>query len=239
MDSDDWHYSDPQGSYGPFTLDALKLALHVRPHYYDVLVWRAGLPERRKATDVPELELLDVVDGRVVTRGQDTRRIPGITWIRALPVIVLFVAGWLSPSAFWGPLFWATAASLAAVLYFRVPPHLLPVLGVGLVQWTLGITGVLLFWKYLGKDNVSPEWYLTVAVLGVFACLILWVFIAKSRASLIALFILQLFDICIVVVIPSLNSQPPSLFVAGLRLLVLGGAIYALVKYPKSAAASA
>jgi hypothetical protein len=37
-------------------------------------------------------------------------------------------------------------------------------------------------WKYYDKDNVPLEWYLTVALLRVFACLILWIFFSRSRA---------------------------------------------------------
>jgi hypothetical protein len=50
-------------------------------------------------------------------------------------------------------------------------------------------------WKYYDKDNVPLEWYLTVALLRVFACLILW--ISGRVQSLVALVIFQLIEVSI------------------------------------------
>src|SRR5580704_5635575 len=90
---DEWYYSDQAGSFGPFTLEALKLALNARPDSNDVLVWPAGLLERRKPSDVPVLERLEVVDGRVVVKSQAAGA-SAVNWGGALFFILIIIPLW-------------------------------------------------------------------------------------------------------------------------------------------------
>jgi hypothetical protein len=51
-----WYYSDGEESHGPFTFRQLQLALKGHPHYFDILVWCAGSPERRAAVNMLALQ---------------------------------------------------------------------------------------------------------------------------------------------------------------------------------------
>jgi hypothetical protein len=245
----DWYYSEDKGSYGPFALDALKLALHARPHYYDVLVWRTGLPKRRPATEVPELQYLDVVDGKVVFRGP-YRQAPAVNWNRllSLPVLiaVLYFVGTHLPPSVWAylqhlppsvfaPIFWPIVISLGLLLYFRVRSYLWPVLGLSIAQCSFTFI-LMLEQRYYKKGDLPLVWYTVSAENVVFACLIVWAFVAKSRASLVALLIYQLIDSAIaLVVLFDPNAQTTYIvFGLGVRLVIIGSTIYALFKLPKT-----
>src|SRR5580692_10336602 len=53
--SDVWYYAKGGGSVGPFTLAELAMNLSFIPEVQDVLVWRDGFEEWRRAQDVFEL----------------------------------------------------------------------------------------------------------------------------------------------------------------------------------------
>jgi hypothetical protein len=53
--SDSWYYAASEGRVGPLNLRQLKTTLSTLPDAKDVLVWRNGLPDWKRARDLPEL----------------------------------------------------------------------------------------------------------------------------------------------------------------------------------------
>lgn len=53
--SDTWYYADQNKQVGPFDIQQLKASLLRIPNAKDVLVWRSGFPDWKRAGDVPEL----------------------------------------------------------------------------------------------------------------------------------------------------------------------------------------
>src|SRR5690349_2726794 len=70
--NDNWYFAVNQQKIGPITLEELKAALSVRGDWKDVLVWRAGFPNWRKAEAVSEIiQTPPPID----TKSQDTATI--------------------------------------------------------------------------------------------------------------------------------------------------------------------
>src|SRR5262245_31116001 len=53
--SDTWYYADQGKRSGPVSLQDLRNALARMPNAPEVLVWRDGFPDWKKAGDIPEL----------------------------------------------------------------------------------------------------------------------------------------------------------------------------------------
>jgi hypothetical protein len=52
---DGWYYADAEGSVGPMSIEELKETLATFTDAKDMLVWREGFPDWKRARDIPQL----------------------------------------------------------------------------------------------------------------------------------------------------------------------------------------
>ena len=95
--SDIWYYADEETPNGPISFDELKRKLSERPDGIDVLVWRDGFRNWKRAGDVVELgnivprlpqPPLPIRTERVVTIPEQKAKRPGLKFLGYVAVVI-------------------------------------------------------------------------------------------------------------------------------------------------------
>lgn len=175
--SDHWYYADNEHPVGPLNLHQLKNALQELPNLKEVLVWREGFSDWRKAADISELDGLDATSPPIpVTQATVdwslTERTAGSEKATAFPakiafLIISYFAAALAITVFFElreP--FTTWASLAA--FEGVWPFMLgKAIGLFLVSGVIPIVWWA-FARFRAKKASGPLllWFLLIAFLG-------------------------------------------------------------------------